>query len=107
MPELTVSAGPGADGEGRHEREALVRVGAEIIGEYLPLLADRDNAAEVRGDGLVDGAAFHTPSPLRRDRAIWKALCAAGAGRHVLELSARDLHAPERMLEKIHKQDQP
>jgi len=49
----------------------------------------------------VDGAAFHTGTRLRRDRAIRKALREGGAGWRIVELTAHDLSASERTIGRV------
>jgi hypothetical protein len=49
----------------------------------------------------IDGAAFHTGSRLRRDRAIRRALREGSAGWRIVELRARDLAAPESVARRV------
>jgi hypothetical protein len=51
----------------------------------------------------VDGAAFHTGSRLRRDRAIRRALRRGPAAWRVVELTARDLAKPQEVLLRLHE----
>jgi hypothetical protein len=49
----------------------------------------------------IDGAAFHTGSRLRRDRAIRKSLAEGGQKWKIIELSAKDLSASQAWIESI------
>jgi len=83
------------------EVEKQVPVGPELDG---PAISQAD--FRVAGTPVliyVDGAAFHTGSRLRRDRAIRKALRAGGAAWRVVELTARDLRTPERTVEWVQR----
>lgn len=53
----------------------------------------------------IDGAAFHTGSRLRRDRAIRRSLREGSAGWRIVELTARDLSSPDQVVQKVMKGD--
>ncbi|TNF24070.1 MAG: DEAD/DEAH box helicase [Deltaproteobacteria bacterium] len=79
--------------------EKQVPVGPELDG---PAISQAD--FRVTGTTVlvyVDGAAFHTGSRLRRDRAIRRALREGGVAWRVVELTARDLRTPERTMEWV------
>jgi hypothetical protein len=87
------------------EVEKQVPVGPELDG-----LAISQADFRVAGTSVlvyVDGAAFHTGSRLRRDRAIRKALREGGAAWRVVELTARDLRTPDRTAEWVRRGGRP
>ena len=53
----------------------------------------------------IDGAAFHTGSRLRRDRAIRKSLREGSAGWKIVELTARDLSSPDQVVRSVKQGD--
>lgn len=79
--------------------EKQVSVGPEFNGAAI-------SQADFRVTGTnvliyVDGAAFHTGTRLRRDRAIRQALRQGSAGWQVVELKARDLATPEEIVRRV------
>ena len=81
------------------EVEKKVAVGPEVEG---PVISQADfRVAGTKVLIYVDGAAFHAGNRRRRDRAIRKALREGGAAWQVVELTARDLHAPARTMERV------
>lgn len=78
------------------EVEKQVSVGPELNGRLISQADFRVKDTNVLI--YVDGAAFHTGSRLRRDKAIRSALREGGARWKIVELFARDLHDPNRVV---------
>jgi len=87
------------------EVEKQVPVGPEQGG---PCISQADfRVAGTNTLVYVDGAAFHTGTRLRRDRAIRQALRQGSAAWRVVELAARDLGTPEKTVRSVLGDEDP
>jgi very-short-patch-repair endonuclease len=87
------------------EVEKQVPVGPGIEGTPISQADFRVAGANVLI--YIDGTAFHAGSRLRRDRAIRRALREGSAGWKVVELAARDLATPDRVIRRIMQDEDP